>query len=79
VFYRFVLFQEADNAVLARSPVGRFRLAPDPNVPADVFMAFSGDQDGVRNKQNAPMYNNFEVLGAAAREIPDFFIMIGTS
>src|SRR6185503_5768049 len=60
----------------ATSDTGSFRTVPPRDVPAPVRFVFTGDSDGTRiNGQ--PAYNQFEVLDAARRENPDFFIYLG--
>jgi alkaline phosphatase D len=58
------------------SDTGSFRTAPPRDISAPVRFVFTGDSDGTRiNGQ--PAYNQFEVLDAARRENPDFFVYLG--
>jgi alkaline phosphatase D len=58
------------------SETGTFRTAPSRAVAAPVRFVFSGDSDGTR-VDGRPAYNEFEVLDAARRENPDFFVYLG--
>ena len=60
----------------ATSPAGRFRTAPAPDRSAAFKFVFAGDSDGTK-QDGFPVYNNFEVLEAARKENPDFFIYLG--
>lgn len=68
--YRF----RAGDAV---SPAGSFVTAPDAGTSAPLHFVFSGDSDGSRKADGTPPYNNFEVLDAAAKEQPAFFLYFG--
>lgn len=63
--YRFV---DADDPATS-SPVGRFRTAPPPDVPAPLRFVFSGDA----NYAFAP----YVLMGHAAREDADFMLFFG--
>lgn len=60
----------------ATSDTGSFRTAPPRTVSAPVRFVFAGDSDGTR-VNGQPAYNQFEVLDAARRENPDFFVYLG--
>ena len=61
----------------ALSDIGTFKTAPAPAAASGVFrFVFTGDSDGAK-VNGAPFYNNFEVLDAARRENPDFFVYLG--
>lgn len=73
-YYRFK-HDDADGASF--SPVGTFRTAPDPSVPADLRFTFSGDADGTRSPGGVPAFNQFETLDAARLEGGAFFVFDG--
>ena len=58
------------------SPVGTFRTAPNPNVPANVKFTYSGDSDGFKVGGVNP-FNNWETLNAAQQHNGDFFVYLG--
>jgi alkaline phosphatase D len=58
------------------SDTGTFRTAPPRAAAATVRFVFSGDSDGTR-VDGRPAFNEFEVLDAARRENPDFFVYLG--
>ncbi|MEZ5404097.1 MAG: alkaline phosphatase D family protein [Bryobacteraceae bacterium] len=58
------------------SDTGRFRTAPAASDTAGLRFVFAGDSDGTRI-DGRPAYNEFEVLDAARREDPDFFVYLG--
>ncbi len=60
----------------ATSDTGSFRTAPPRNMSAPVRFVFTGDSDGTR-VNGRPAFNQFEVLDAARRENPDFFVYLG--
>ena len=68
-FYRF----RHDGSV---SPVGTFKTAPSPLLPAGVRFVYTGDSDGTMVNGH-PAFNNFETLAAARNENPDFFVYLG--
>ncbi len=59
------------------SPVGRFRTAPSPTVPARVRFAVSGDADATPGPGGAPAFNRFQVYARMAAEGNDFNINLG--
>lgn len=69
-WYRF----RAGDAV---SDTGTFVTAPGTDASPPVTFVFAGDSDGRRNADGAPVFNEFEVLDAAAGEQPDFFLYFG--
>jgi alkaline phosphatase D len=59
-----------------RSPVGSFKTAPDPTVPANLRFTYTGDSDGTRTNRPAS-FGNYEVLDRARQEGGDFFSYLG--
>ena len=60
----------------AMSPVGTFKTAPAPTLPASVRFTWTGDSDGTR-VGNLPAWNNFETFDAVRDENSDFFVYLG--
>ncbi len=58
------------------SPVGTFKTAPAPTLPASVRFTWTGDSDGTR-VNGAPAWNNFETFDAVREENSDFFVYLG--
>jgi alkaline phosphatase D len=69
-YYRF----RAGDSV---SPTGTFVTAPDASASAPLHFVFSGDSDGSRKPDGSSPFNNFEVLDAALKEEPAFFLYFG--
>jgi alkaline phosphatase D len=69
-YYRF----RAGDAV---SPAGSFSTAPPFADDVDVRFVYAGDSDGRRDAAGNPVFGAFDVLRAAAREDPAFFIYLG--
>jgi len=59
------------------SPVGSFRTAPDPAVPANLRFTYTGDSDGTRSPDRPASFGNFEVLNAARNENAAFWSYLG--
>ncbi|MEX0749631.1 MAG: alkaline phosphatase D family protein, partial [Dehalococcoidia bacterium] len=61
----------------ALSDAGTFVTAPDASTSQALRFVFSGDSDGSRQEDGTPVWNEFEVLDAAAADDPAFFLYFG--
>jgi len=85
-WYQFVVHSANGDVIVAASPVGKFRTAPHQNSSisssnASIKFVFTGDSDGAKrrgsNEAGSYYEHAFDVMSAAAREEPDFFLFIG--
>lgn len=59
------------------SDVGRFKLLPPTDQPANLRFVWSGDADGTKEDGEHWYETNFELLNTAVRDNPDFFAFLG--